>query len=109
MTAGSKQNAARSSVVQPVPQGEQPVDPVEGLGLGVGAVELDVAEGPVGQGRAAPRGAAIHSACRPRIGQRAETRSARAMALVARCSWRWTRPRPGNDHSGTTMGWPSAS
>ena len=27
----------------------------------------------------------------------------------ARDSWRCTRPRPGNDHSGTTMGWPSLS
>ena len=35
--------------VHAVPQGEQPVHPVAGLGLGVGAVELDVAEGPVGQ------------------------------------------------------------
>ena len=35
--------------VHPVPQGDQPVDPVEGVGLGVGAVELDVAQRPVGQ------------------------------------------------------------
>ena len=36
-------------LVHAVPEGEQPVDPVEGFGLGVGAVELDVAEGPVGE------------------------------------------------------------
>ena len=35
--------------VHPVPQGQQTVDPVAGLGLGVGTVELHVAEGPVGQ------------------------------------------------------------
>ncbi len=37
------------------------------------------------------------------------TRSARSMVRVARASCRRTRPRPGNDQAGTTMGWPSAS
>ena len=48
---GGRVEAERPAVVgvHPVPQGQQAVDPVEGLGLGVGAVELDVAEGPVGQ------------------------------------------------------------
>ncbi len=36
-------------LVHPAPQGQQAVHPVAGLGLGVGAVELDVAQGPVGQ------------------------------------------------------------
>ncbi len=36
-------------LVHAVPQGEEPVDAVEGVGLGVGAVELDVAECPVGE------------------------------------------------------------
>ena len=36
-------------LVHAVPQGQEPVHPVERVGLGVGAVELDVAEGPVGQ------------------------------------------------------------
>ena len=36
-------------LVHAVPQGDQPVHPVEGVGLGVGAVELHVAESPVGQ------------------------------------------------------------
>ena len=47
--AGVEAEGGPVVVVHAVPQGEQPVDPVEGLGLGVGAVELDVAEGPVGQ------------------------------------------------------------
>ncbi len=33
-----------------VPQGQEAVDPEVGLGLGVGAVELDIAEGPLGPG-----------------------------------------------------------
>ena len=36
-------------LVHPVPQGDEAVDPVQGVGLGVGAVELDVAQGPVSQ------------------------------------------------------------
>ena len=36
-------------VVEGVPELEQAVDPVAGVGLGVGPVELDVAEGTLGQ------------------------------------------------------------
>ena len=45
-------------VVERVPQLEQPVHPVAGVGLGVGPVELDVAEGTLGQGMA------VLNACR---------------------------------------------
>ena len=44
MTRGSKQNVAWSSGVERVPAGEEAVDPVDRLALGVGAVELDVGE-----------------------------------------------------------------
>ena len=37
-------------VVEGVPQGQQPVHAIAGVGLGVGPVELDVPEGPLGQG-----------------------------------------------------------
>ena len=94
-------------LVHPVPQGEEPVDPVAGVGLGVRAVELDVAEGPVGQQvLLLERGHPRRPAC-PGWAASPTTRSARYMAFEARCSCRWTRPRPGKDHAGTTMGWPS--
>jgi len=35
-------------VVDPLPQQQQPVDPEAGFGLGVRAVQLDVAERPLG-------------------------------------------------------------
>ena len=50
MTPGSKPNALVVVVVARAPQLEQVVDPVAGVGLGVGAVELDVAEGALGHG-----------------------------------------------------------
>ena len=35
-------------LVHAVPEGEQPVDPVAGFGLGVRPVQLDIAEGSIG-------------------------------------------------------------
>ena len=95
--------------IEGVPALEQAVDAVDRLALGVGAVELDVGEGPVdllallleGGG---PRGLLARGG--GGSGARARPRS---MAPLARSSWRCTRPRPGNDHSGTMIGWPSAS
>ena len=49
MTPGSKQNAAWSACEAP-PQLEETVDPEQGLGLGVGAVQLDVAQGALSLG-----------------------------------------------------------
>ena len=100
---------AWSSAVERVPQGEQPVDAVDGLALGVGAVELDVAEGPLGLlALLLERGAPLGLLAPQRQGAEHASRPARA-GLWARVSWPCTRPRPGNDHSGTTMGWPLAS
>ena len=48
MTRGSKQKSRWSSGVWRVPQGEQALEAVDRLALGVGAVELDVAEGLLG-------------------------------------------------------------
>ena len=48
---GGRVEAERRPVVlvHAVPEGQEAVDPVERVGLGVGAVELDVAERAVGQ------------------------------------------------------------
>ena len=65
--------------------------------------------GPARPPRASPRGwPPTRPACRGAAAT-AATRSPRSMAPLARSSWRCTRPRPGNDHSGTMIGWPSAS
>ena len=74
--------------------------PEDGLGLGVGAVQLDVAEGPLGLPRAAPRAGPPARPGGPGRAARCSTFSARASVVLARCSWRCTRPRPGKDHSG---------
>ena len=65
--------------------------------------------GPGRPAGAAPRGRPSTRPACPGSGSDPTTRSASDMALEARVSWRWTRPRPGKDHSGTTMGWPSWS
>ncbi len=95
--------------VHAVPQGEQAVDPVAGLGLGVGAVELDVAERPVGQEVPLLEGG--HPFRLPPADRQGpgDPLGERPWPRLARVSWRCTRPRPGNDQAGTTMGWPSAS
>ena len=50
MTAGIEAERLVVFLVEGVPQRHQPVDAVAGVGLGVGPVELDVAEGALGQG-----------------------------------------------------------
>ena len=105
---GSKQNVGLVVGVRRVPQGEQPVDAVDGLALGVGAVELDVAEGPLGLLAPLLDGGAPLGLLAPQRQRRDSTFSARSSTVLARSSWPCTRPRPGNDHSGTTMGWPVA-
>ena len=52
---------------------------------------------------------AAHVACLPRSGSACSTRSVFSAIILARCSCFFTRPRAGNCHSGTTIGWPSAS
>ena len=48
MTPGSKQNSAWSAALEALEQAQRAVDAKARLGLAVGAVELDVAEGPLG-------------------------------------------------------------
>ena len=49
MAAGSNSNRRVVVAVAGVPQLDEVVDPVARVGLGVGAVQLDVAEGALGQ------------------------------------------------------------
>ena len=91
-------------------QREQAVDAVDRLALGVGAVELDVGERPLGQlpllldlGR--PLGLRARGAAAT-----ASARSARSSSVLAALELALhAAPRPGNDHSGTMIGWPSLS
>ena len=85
-----------------------PVDAKARLGLAVGAIKLDVSEGPLGFG-ASFLDTRRPSARSPRRGSELTRRSAAPRARVARRSWPWTRPRPGKDHFGTTIGWPRLS
>jgi hypothetical protein len=78
-----------------VPQLEQVLDAVDRLALGVGAVELDVGEGPLDLARACSSSRADHSACLPRSGSVCSAFSARSSTTLARFSWPCTRPRPG--------------
>ena len=109
MTRGSKQNVVAVGRVERCHAREQVVHAVDGLALGVRAVELDVPERALGllalvlERRRPPRLAAAQRqrvAARPRCGR---------STSLARSSWRCTRPRPGKDHSGTTIGWPALS
>ena len=72
-------------LVEPLEAGQQAVDAVDRLALGVGPVQLDVAEGPLGLlARSSSR--ADHSAWRPRRGRAWRVDSARSMA------WSWPAP-----------------
>ena len=106
---GSKLNAARSAASRLVPHRQQVVDLVDRLALGVQAVQLDVLERPLDLWRLrlelAPTG---RPACRAAAAPAAPSRRGRSPSWPA-SSCPCTRPRPGNCHSGTTIGWPSAS
>ena len=107
--AGIEAEAVVVLVVAGVPQVHEAVDPVAGVGLGVGAVELDVAEGPLGQCvTILDPGGQLRLLAPDRQGREQPLGEA-SSRLSARRSWRCTRPRPGKDHSGTLIGWPRSS
>ena len=65
--------------------------------------------GPARPPPASPRaGPTTRPACPAGAGAGGPSRPARGWSWPG-SSWPWTRPRPGNDHSGTTIGWPSLS
>ena len=109
MTAGSKQKSVWSASIEALEEPSVRSIAKARLGLGVGAVELDVAERPLGQ-----RAPLLEPSAR--FGELAADRQrvddplcGTAAARVARRSSPCTLPRPGKDHFGTTIGWPRLS
>ena len=96
MTRGSKLNAAWSSASSDRPAGRAGGRLEHGLGLGVGAVELDVAEGPLGLGPALLEpGRPLGLRAPERAARRAPSRP-RSSTFMARCSWR-LHPAPAGE------------
>ena len=83
---GSKQNVARSSASRPSHSASRRSTPVDGLALGVRAVQLDVRRGARSTSIRRSSSRADIAACLPRSGSACSTRSPRSMNVLARLS-----------------------